>query len=424
MPSSEDVSCFYCSEYVKVVKDYPVNLATNDVQSFTPRCELHWKYECSKCGDKVHFNGIAWCPECQTFTCLDCSEERMVRVEFFVYDYYYEIQCDKCGKLNPALDYSEYIGIHPFQTSDLQHVSDVVVWKPSNTAVISPQESPHPSWGSERIISLGRPLEFQRLESLEEYNPKSTWDALAPTWVENMRRADEYHHTNIILPEVYRLLEAQKNERVLDVACGEGNVARHLARCGAVVTGIDISRMLDHAIAKEKEEKLGIDYQKLNAEKLEEEFGESLFHKVVCNMALMDIADYGAALKQVSRVLKNNGVFVFSITHPAFVFPACRGIRVPWDSQRNEDRIRLIINYFDERPAIMKGFSWLPSPLLQFHRPISSYVNELVKNGLHIVEMSEPKVSDEVVQKYPREAYWDDERRPEFLIVKATKRSD
>ncbi len=30
---------------------------------------------------------------------------------------------------------------------------------------------------------------------------------------------------------------------------------------------------------------------------------------------------------------------------------------------------------------------------------------------------------EELVQRFPRNAYWDDERRPEFLIVKAVKNS-
>ncbi len=423
MNSSKAVACFYCSEYAKVTKDYPKNLASNDEESFTPRCHLHWKFECSKCGKMKHFNGIGWCSDCKTFTCLNCAEEKIVREEFLVYDYYYNIPCNRCGKLNPALDFAECEGTHPLQTGDLQATGEVQVWTPSSSDEMEPQVFPHRSWGSERILSLGKPLNIERLESLEELNPKTTWDALASTWVENVRRGDEYHQTNIIQPEVYRLLDTQKGDIILDVACGEGAVARHLARCGAKVTGIDISKMLDYAIVKEKEEMLGIDYQKLNAEELQKKFGEAVFDKVVCNMALMDIADYKTTLKQISRVLKDDGIFVFSITHPAFVFPSCRGIIVPNDSERNEDRIRFIIDYFDERPSIISDFSWLPAPFLQFHRPISSYVNVLVKNHFVIVEMSEPQVSKDLVERFPREAYWDDERRPEFLFVKAVKNS-
>ena len=108
MTSSENPLCFYCSEYAKVVKDYPLNVASNDKQSFTPRCSLHWKFECSKCGEMTHFNGISWCPECQKFTCLRCVEEKMEKKEFLIYNYYFTIPCHICGDYNPALDFSEY----------------------------------------------------------------------------------------------------------------------------------------------------------------------------------------------------------------------------------------------------------------------------------------------------------------------------
>ena len=38
--------------------------------------------------------------------------------------------------------------------------------------------------------------------------------------------------------------------------------------------------------------------------------------------------------------------------------------------------------------------------------------------------MSEPKASEELVEKFPRNAYFDDEIRPEFLIVKTIKKSE
>jgi 2-polyprenyl-3-methyl-5-hydroxy-6-metoxy-1,4-benzoquinol methylase len=345
----------------------------------------------------------------------------MVRKAFLVYDYYYEIPCDKCGKSNPALDFAEHDGTHPFQIGDLQPEEDVIVWKPTSEDEFVSQEFPHKAWGSERIVSMGRPLSFKRLDSLDEYSPKSTWDALAPHWL--TVEEENYHHKYRILPDVYRMLDVQKDDMILDVACGKGDVARHLAQSGAIVTGIDISKMLDYAIRSEENEKLGISYYELNAERLSEKFDESSFDKVVCNMALMDMVDFKTTINQISYVLKEKGIFVFSILHPALSWPSCRGIRIPNDSERNEDKIIVILDYFDERP-IVYGAVDDSTPSLQFHRPISSYLNELIKNDLVLQEMSEPKVSEKLVQRIPRKAYWDDEKRPEFLIVKAVKKSD
>ena len=421
MPSSESVPCFYCSEYAKIAKDYPINPASNDKESFTPRCSLHWKFQCNKCGELRHFNGIAWCPDCQTFTCLGCVDEKMVRKEFLIYDYYYTIPCKTCRTFHPALDFTEYDGIHPFQTGDLQPEEDLGVWMPTSTDDIETQEFPHKAWGQQRILSLGKHPKFERLESLNGYTPKSVWDDAAPIWVSNMEEGGDYHHKYKILPEVYRLLDVQKDEKILDVACGEGNVARHLTKSGARVTGIDISKMLDFAIEREEKENLGILYLKMNAEKISDRFEEASFDKVVCNMALMDIEDFKTTIKQISLVLKENGLFVFSILHPAFSWPACMTLKIPGDSQRNEDRFRIVMDYFDERPTLDFTFG---IPMLYFQRPISSYFNELVKNNLVMMEMSEPKASDELVQKFPRHGYLDDDIKPDFLIVKTMKKSD
>ena len=218
------------------------------------------------------------------------------------------------------------------------------------------------------------------------------------------------------------MLDVQEGEKILDVACGQGNLSRHAARKGAEVIGIDISKMIEHAINIEKEEKLGIRYMKLNAERLTDEFKESSFDKVVCNMALMDFEDYKTTIEQISAILKENGIFVFSITHPAFAWPTGTTFRVPKGSQRNEDKLRILLNYFDERPTLIEYFPDLPN--LQFPRTISSYVNELAKNKLVIIEICEPKASEELVQEFPRQAYMDDDTFPDFLIFKMIKKSN
>jgi ubiquinone/menaquinone biosynthesis C-methylase UbiE len=183
--------------------------------------------------------------------------------------------------------------------------------------------------------------------------------------------------------------------------------------------------MIDYAIESEEKESLGINYLKLDAEKLSEEFGDSSFEKVVCNMALMDLEDFKSVIRQISSILKENGIFVFSISHPAFSFPATLSRRIPDDSQRNEDRVRVVLDYFDERPVVYCWGTKPPGSIshLHFHRLISSYLNELVKNNLILLETSEPRVSEELVKRFPRAAYWDDEKKPQFFIVKTMKHS-
>ena len=88
---------------------------------------------------------------------------------------------------------------------------------------------------------------------------------------------------------------------VCDLGCGEGYLSRILASRGALVTGIDISRiLLRHA--REHSNQLGITYFLDDAQSINQ-VSDASMDAVICNMALMDIPDLTATFSSVRRVL-------------------------------------------------------------------------------------------------------------------------
>jgi ubiquinone/menaquinone biosynthesis C-methylase UbiE len=79
--------------------------------------------------------------------------------------------------------------------------------------------------------------------------------------------------------------------------------------------------MLGIARRYEREEPPGIDYLGDDARTLDL-LESTAFDGVVCNVALMDVADVAACVGSVARVLRPEGWFVFSITHPCFPTPS------------------------------------------------------------------------------------------------------
>src|SRR5438132_7101254 len=76
------------------------------------------------------------------------------------------------------------------------------------------------------------------------------WNQNAPFWDERMGEGNTFHKT-LIEPTQERLLNVAAGQRILDVACGNGQFARRLVRLGAYVLGVDISeRMLERAPAR------------------------------------------------------------------------------------------------------------------------------------------------------------------------------
>jgi len=103
--------------------------------------------------------------------------------------------------------------------------------------------------------------------------------------------------------------DPKRGERVLDVGCGTGIVAREVAsRLGttATVTAVDPSaNMLAVARAVAAEEGLTIEWREGNAEQLP--FHDDAFDLVLCQFALMFVADKAAALSEMRRVVNGSG---------------------------------------------------------------------------------------------------------------------
>ncbi|TFG06977.1 class I SAM-dependent methyltransferase [Candidatus Thorarchaeota archaeon] len=227
------------------------------------------------------------------------------------------------------------------------------------------------------------------------------------------------HHQDILVPCLDRLIGDITGKQLLDAGCGEGYLSRRYAQKGAIVTGVDISSKL-------------IDFCELNAMEntkfhigdicnLNESDGDS-FDFVLCNLVLLNIPCLDDALREFHRVLRGNGILVFSLVHPAFNFygPGTweMGEKDP-ETRRRKGLFFKIDNYFDEqeyqRYWRTRNGEKFPAPISFFHRTISTYTNAVTGAGFQILEIAEPKpvVDDD---------FFDRERRiPFFMVIKAKK---
>jgi ubiquinone/menaquinone biosynthesis C-methylase UbiE len=96
------------------------------------------------------------------------------------------------------------------------------------------------------------------------------------------------------------------NMKVLDVACGNGNLAIPAAKTGAVVTGVDIApNLLDQARTRAVQEKLTIDFQEGDAESLA--FADGAFDMVVSMFGAMFAPRPELVARELTRVCRSGG---------------------------------------------------------------------------------------------------------------------
>lgn len=154
-------------------------------------------------------------------------------------------------------------------------------------------------------------------------DPRSTrdlYDASAAAWTRN---APISLSDFTARPFVLSLCEPFQGARVLDLGCGEGYCARQLRRAGAGdVLGIDLSSgMIDAASAEERERPLGITYRQGDALDLAAiETGQLDLVVAVFLFNYLTREAMTSCMREVRRVLKPGGKFVFSVPHPTFPF--------------------------------------------------------------------------------------------------------
>jgi 2-polyprenyl-6-hydroxyphenyl methylase/3-demethylubiquinone-9 3-methyltransferase len=96
----------------------------------------------------------------------------------------------------------------------------------------------------------------------------------------------------------------------LEVGCGGGILTEEIAKMGFFTTGIDPSEQsLTNAIKHAKDNNLKINYEKGIGENLP--FQNNSFDVVFCCDVLEHVYDLPKVISEISRVLKNGGIFIY-----------------------------------------------------------------------------------------------------------------
>lgn len=245
----------------------------------------------------------------------------------------------------------------------------------------------------------------------------TTWGHVADWYHQHVDENTDTFHEQVIKPNLLQVLGNVKGKHIIDVACGEGFFSRALAGEGALVTGIDIAPELIE-LAK-KAGPTDIRYLVASADRIP--LPDSSFDSALCVLALQNIERLSATLAQVSKLLKSGGEFVIVLNHPAFRVPR----RSDWGFDPSvKVQFRRIDGYLKESShrILMHPGSDKSATTITYHRPLQTYVNELVKHGFSVVGLEE-WISHRKSEPGPRSEAENRARKefPLFLMLKARK---
>jgi SAM-dependent methyltransferase len=178
-----------------------------------------------------------------------------------------------------------------------------------------------------------------------------------------------------------RLLGPVAGKTVLEVGCGSAPCARWLVGQGARVAALDLSAgMLGHARRLNDVTGITVPLVRANAERLP--FATGSFD-IACSAfgAIPFVADVRPVFREVHRVLRPGGRWVFAVTHPIrWIFPDDPG----------PEGLRVIGSYFDRTPYLEVDETG-QATYVEHHRTMGDYVRALVDTGFVLEDLTEPE---------------------------------
>jgi len=231
----------------------------------------------------------------------------------------------------------------------------------------------------------------------------------------NMRKyktgASYFYNELTETPTTLKLLRDVKGKRILDLGCGPGFYLNKLSKKGAKVKGIDFSKELIK-IAREENPKVEVIFgditKRLPYKNLE-------FDVVISPLVLGHIKNWKFVLKEVRRVLKKNGIFVFSVGVP--FYECVKRIKI------KNRKFKTPKDYFNERiiKTIWESNSGEKGKAIHYHKTYGTIVKLLVKNNFEIIDYEDCKPILLAKKKYP-EKYKAELNFPRFCAWKVRKK--
>ena len=208
------------------------------------------------------------------------------------------------------------------------------------------------------------------------------WDASAQAWLSLMGDEGDFSRAKVLDAPMLARVEAARPGSVLDVGCGEGRFCRMMAKTGAAVTGLDPTEALLCAARAGG----AADYVQGRAEEMP--FANGSFDMVVSYLSLIDISDMRTGIAEMARVLKPGGRLLIGNLNSWITASQIRGDG--WVRHDDGSVSAWIDRYLEEYayPA-----EWGGVRIVNWHRPMSAYMQALLLQNLTLMYFDEPRVN-------------------------------
>jgi ubiquinone/menaquinone biosynthesis C-methylase UbiE len=208
------------------------------------------------------------------------------------------------------------------------------------------------------------------------------WEKVADWYDKLTGEEGHYYQKEIIIPKILHFLKDNKTKKVLDLACGQGVLARALPQ-GVDYCGVDISSSLIKSAANLKKNNK---HSFVIADVTDDTFSlkEKDYDACTVVLALQDVKDVPGFLKNANKHLKSQGIMIIVMNHPCFRIPRQSLWSVDEVHKMQSRQIKAYMSSLEVPIKVNPGQGEQAKEVVYHHQPLSVYSRHLFDAGFSI----------------------------------------
>lgn len=245
----------------------------------------------------------------------------------------------------------------------------------------------------------------------------TSWQNVSKWYGGLVGKKGQFFHTSVIIPKLLQILELDEKDSILDLACGQGILSRHIPK-NVEYVGVDLAADL---IEEAQKLKTNSKHEFIHADVSEPLELSHTFSVVTVILALQNIEYIQGVFENAYKYLQENGRLVLVINHPYFRIPKYTSWGIDEDRNIQYRRVDAYLSNMKIPIDMTPGSSNQKEFTTSFHYSLQYITEELYEAGFSIEFIQEwisPKKSEGKAAKMENKAR---NEIPMFLAIIARK---
>lgn len=213
----------------------------------------------------------------------------------------------------------------------------------------------------------------------------TSWGTVVDWYDKHLDDANTYH-AQVITPNIIRVVNLKPTEALLELGCGQGFFLEKFTEYSKKITGVDLGKALILRAATK-----GIQAELIVGSAEDQKLLQGkTFDVITIILALQNMKDVGAVIKNLSRLLAPGGRVCVVLNHPTFRMPKLSSWGMDAAKKVQYRRVDGYLSEYEVEIDMTPGSKEASKKFTKsYHRSLQNYMKAFAKEGFAITKLEE-----------------------------------